>query len=160
MLLLDLLNFLSCKCSFSDTSTCLAYFCIYLQLSGYHSSLCGFEGNLTVAAVSPSLRPRHLIKRSKFSVEDATRMWSTLPRSLRASVLVPLTLPTSASPLPKSPVSLRTIPQVQGTLFFPPSLPSNWGHSAIHSFVETWEKVEHKMETPYIEFSVLTWTFR
>lgn len=36
--------------------------------------LCGLVENLTVPAVSPSLRPRHLIKRSKFSDEDATRM--------------------------------------------------------------------------------------
>lgn len=42
-------------------------------MSGY-DSYCGLVENLTVAAVSPSLRPRHLIKRRKYSDEDATTM--------------------------------------------------------------------------------------
>lgn len=85
--------------------------------------LCDFVENLTVAAVSPSLRPRHLIKRSKFSDEDATRMWSSLPKSRIVSV--PPTVPTSASRPLSSPPSLRTIPQIQQTLFVHPSLLSN-----------------------------------
>lgn len=87
--------------------------------------LCGFVENLTVAAVSPSLRPRHLIKRSKFSDEDATRMWNSLPKSRIVSVPVPPTVPTSASRPLSSPPSLRTIPQVRQTLFVHPSLRSN-----------------------------------
>lgn len=70
-----------------------------------HSDLCGLVENLMVAPVSPSLRPPHLIRRSRFTDEDATKMWSPHPALQRASAPVP----TPASPLQRSPLSPRTI---------------------------------------------------
>lgn len=87
--------------------------------------LCGLVENLTLAAVSPSLRPRHLIRRNKFSDEDATRMWSLLPTSHTVSVPAPPAVPTPVSPPLSSPPSLRTIPQIRLTLSVHPPLRSN-----------------------------------
>lgn len=120
--------------------------------------LCGLVENLTVAAVSPSLRPRHLIRRSKFSDEDATRMWSSLPTSHTVSVLAPPAIPTPASP----PLSLRTIPQVRLALSVHPPLRSNSLPEATAPStppMAKWERVECKTESPNIRFSLLTWTF-
>lgn len=93
--------------------------------------LCWFCGEANPrAAVSPSPRPQHLIKRSKFSDEDATRMWSLLPRSRTVSVPVPSTVPTWASPLPSSHRNPTTIRQVLQTQFVRLFLRSNSLHSA------------------------------
>ncbi len=138
----------------------------HLTFTKYHTGgwvdatphLCGLVENLTVAAVSPSLRPRHLIRRSKFSDEDATRMWSSLPTSHTVSVPAPPAIPTPASP----PLNLRIIPQVRLALSVHPSLRSNsLPESTAPSIppMEKWERVECKTERSNIIFSLLTWSF-
>lgn len=100
----------------------IAWSCCILQLSIYSKCLTGgWVESLKVPHVSPSLRWHHLIKRGKFSKEDTARMWSLSPIFRTVLVLVPPT----ASPLPSSPLSLRTIPQAQQTPFVHPSLHSN-----------------------------------
>lgn len=122
-----------------------AYLTFTRWLSGCHSSsLCSCGEPNSSCCVTLSLRPRHLIKRSKFSDEDATRMWSLHPTSHMEPVQ------TSASPLQSSTLGLRTIPRVQLTLSVHPPLPSN-------SFPEAappWKSARGWN----VGFSLLTWT--
>lgn len=99
--------------------------------------LCGLVENLTIAAVSPSLRPRHLIKRSKFSDEDATRMWILFLTS--HTVPAPPAAPTPAPPPLSSPLSLRTFPRVQLAPSAHPSLRSNGLPEATAPSTPPWE---------------------
>lgn len=95
----------------------------FYQVSHWFMSLLivsvSFSGNPNSGCCVPpsSLRPRHLIKRSKFSDEDATRMWGTL--------LTCHTVSVQAQPLLTSPPSPRTILRVQLTLSALPPLLSN-----------------------------------
>lgn len=68
--------------------------------------LSGNRSPFSVNIFFGTLRPQHLIRRSKFSEEDATTMWS--PRSRTVLVPVLSTVPTWASPLLSSHQSLTT----------------------------------------------------